>query len=218
MSPRPKKHDPLLEQAPGDGMDMRSRILLKAKQLFRVAGYSAVSINDIVRAVGITKPTLYHYFKDKETLFDEVLVDMMQRGASYIREGIKGKTTLRDRLISLTEGYLHYSPMSMTAMIRDAMAQLSEPSRAQVMSAYQESFLIPLEALFQEALTKGELSPSVNTADLAMAFVSLLDSYTLNRTAVSGRVFDYKEQAHQLVTMIMFGIMQKKDDDDATPY
>jgi len=51
----------------------RETILSCALQLFSSKGYDAVSINDIVDMVGITKPTLYYFFGSKEGLFRELL-------------------------------------------------------------------------------------------------------------------------------------------------
>jgi len=51
----------------------RETILSCALQLFSAKGYDAVSINDIVDMAGITKPTLYYFFGNKEGLFKELL-------------------------------------------------------------------------------------------------------------------------------------------------
>ncbi len=53
--------------------DTRSRIFLTAAELFADYGYDKVSIRQICEAVGIRKPTLYYYFKDKETLLLEMI-------------------------------------------------------------------------------------------------------------------------------------------------
>ena len=51
----------------------REAILKCALELFSQKGYEAVSPNEIVEKVGITKPTLYYFFGSKEGLFDELL-------------------------------------------------------------------------------------------------------------------------------------------------
>lgn len=51
----------------------RETILDCALQLFSAKGYSEVSIGDIVEMVGVTKPTLYYFFGNKEGLFRELL-------------------------------------------------------------------------------------------------------------------------------------------------
>jgi len=51
----------------------RDDIFQTALELFAEKGYDAVSPNEIVEKVGITKPTLYYFFGSKEGLFDELL-------------------------------------------------------------------------------------------------------------------------------------------------
>jgi AcrR family transcriptional regulator len=48
-------------------------ILDAAMKLFYAKGYDEVSMSDIAAAVGIKKPTLYLYFKNKEALFFAVV-------------------------------------------------------------------------------------------------------------------------------------------------
>ena len=58
-----------------DGAQTAERILHVAHQLFMERGFNGVSINDVVQQVGITKPTLYYHYADKEALY----VAMAQR-------------------------------------------------------------------------------------------------------------------------------------------
>lgn len=44
-----------------------------ALRLFASRGYDGVGVQEIVEAVGLTKPTLYHYFGSKRGLLDAVL-------------------------------------------------------------------------------------------------------------------------------------------------
>jgi len=50
-----------------------------ALEFFLNDTYRDVSINDIVKAVGITKGGFYHYFNSKEELFSQVVEDFMNR-------------------------------------------------------------------------------------------------------------------------------------------
>jgi TetR/AcrR family transcriptional regulator len=54
-------------------MDNRQQLLDSALALFSQRGYDAVGVREIVEAVGVTKPTLYHYFDSKRGLLDALL-------------------------------------------------------------------------------------------------------------------------------------------------
>lgn len=49
--------------------DKAEAILEGAMQEFMASGYAAASMDRIAAAAGVSKPTLYNYFKDKEGLF-----------------------------------------------------------------------------------------------------------------------------------------------------
>jgi AcrR family transcriptional regulator len=51
----------------------RARILTAATELFGSQGYSGTSVREVVEAAGVTKPTLYYYFENKEALFREAV-------------------------------------------------------------------------------------------------------------------------------------------------
>ena len=68
-------------------------ILDVAMKLFYEKGYDAVSMSDIAEKVGLKKPTLYLYFKNKDALFFAIVL----RGATFRnplvqKEAEKGKT------------------------------------------------------------------------------------------------------------------------------
>ncbi len=54
-------------------MDNRSQLLACALKLFAAHGYDAVGVQAVVEAAGVTKPTLYHYFRSKRGLLDALL-------------------------------------------------------------------------------------------------------------------------------------------------
>jgi TetR/AcrR family transcriptional regulator len=53
-------------------MTTRETILTTATALFARGGFEGIGTQEICRTAGITKPTLYHHFANKETLFREV--------------------------------------------------------------------------------------------------------------------------------------------------
>jgi AcrR family transcriptional regulator len=53
------------------GTDLqRERILQAAAQLFAAQGYANTTMAQIVRALGVTKPFVYYYFRDKQEIFE----------------------------------------------------------------------------------------------------------------------------------------------------
>jgi AcrR family transcriptional regulator len=59
--------------APGSKANKkREQIIAEAAALFDGRGYHATTMEDIATAVGIAKPTLYHYFRSKDEILYEI--------------------------------------------------------------------------------------------------------------------------------------------------
>ena len=52
--------------------DQRELILQRTAELFALRGYSGTSMNEVAQACGMSKPTIYHYFRDKYSLLLEI--------------------------------------------------------------------------------------------------------------------------------------------------
>jgi TetR/AcrR family transcriptional regulator len=50
----------------------RELILARAAELFARQGFSATSMNQVAEACGVSKPSLYHYVRDKDRLLVEI--------------------------------------------------------------------------------------------------------------------------------------------------
>lgn len=69
-----------------------NHILKTATHLFSEKGFEAVGVQEIVDKSGITKPTLYYYFKSKNGLLESIVrqnenshIEILKKSASYER-------------------------------------------------------------------------------------------------------------------------------------
>ncbi len=197
---------PLLSELSPD--TTKTKILEAAKRLFREKGFAGVSTNTIIEAVGIKKPTLYYYFKNKETLYCSVLVYMLKYGNHYIVNNIKASHSLDRKLCTLAEGYFEFSPTSLATMMRDSKQNLNPANTKKVLEANQFYIVSPFEQIFQDAVDKQEIR-NLEPKDLALVFISLLDVYTVNNSIKQGRRFNYKEKAQLVVDLFLNGARKK---------
>jgi len=190
--------------------NMRKRILIEAKELFRKKGYASVSINDIVKTVGITKPTLYYYYGDKENLFTQVVIEVLEQGKHHVEMAlgrIEGQEmSLRDKLFHLTHGFLQHSPASLSAMFRDAMEQLSEAPLNAIREAYENTIVVIFESFFAQTMATHEVSSRFSPKDLAILYVGLIDTYTVYQLTITGKQFDKRRHSELIVDVLLNGI------------
>lgn len=83
-------------------MGTKDLILSVAVKEFAKVGYDGLSMNNLVKKLNINKATIYYHFKDKRSLYNEVIKSEMTKGNSNIKaifdEKKDGKTLFKDYL------------------------------------------------------------------------------------------------------------------------
>jgi AcrR family transcriptional regulator len=64
--------------------DQRDLIRARAAELFATQGYAATSMNEVAKACGLSKPAVYHYFADKESLLLDIADGHVSRLLSMV--------------------------------------------------------------------------------------------------------------------------------------
>jgi TetR/AcrR family transcriptional regulator len=118
-------------------LETRDLILRHARRLFMRRGFADVSVGEVAEAVGVTKPTLYYHFGDKEGLYAVVLVDLMREVGGYIRTVVERPAPLRDRLRQIAVGYFLNANGTMEPMLRDASQLIGQERATAVWAAYE---------------------------------------------------------------------------------
>jgi AcrR family transcriptional regulator len=180
--------------------DNTERIFSEAWELFQARGYRGASMDELCRRCGITKPTLYYYFKDKETLYLHVVLRRLQ-GYRAIMESDAGLT---DRLVRLATLVLSGFDASISAMMRD-MTHIKEPSYHQAIGqAFQDELLDPLTAAIRQAMEAGSLRQG-DPDFFAWAYLGLVNTFI-------GRKQETKTEpeslARDLVALFLKGVQQ----------
>ena len=70
---------------------IKEHILDIATSEFAILGYSALSMNNLAKKLEINKATIYYHFKDKKSLYNEVILSLIQLNKDE-REAIANST------------------------------------------------------------------------------------------------------------------------------
>ena len=79
--------------------DRKTEILDAAGSCFARFGYEKTTMDDIGEMVGMNKVSLYYYFKNKETLFKEMIIREADQFSEMVRSRVKEIRGPRERLI-----------------------------------------------------------------------------------------------------------------------
>ncbi len=84
----------------------RETILARAAELFARRGYTATSMNEVAQACGVSKPSLYHYVRDKHQLLAEIAEAHIARLLALIEEVDAARLAPEARLRRLIAAFL----------------------------------------------------------------------------------------------------------------
>ncbi len=80
----------------------RDKILMVATQMFAENGFSATSVRDIAHECGITLPSIYHFFGDKESLYRHCVETIFNGVAQQLRDSLLGGGSPKSRVRQFT--------------------------------------------------------------------------------------------------------------------
>jgi len=185
-------------------LETRDLILRHARRLFMRRGYADVSVGEVAEAVGVTKPTLYYHFGDKEGMYAAVLVDLMREVGGYIRAVADKGASVRDRLEGIAFGYFLNANGTMEPMLRDALQLIGRERAGEVLAAYEEGFLRPIVELMADGMGTGEVRPT-DARGLARAFGGLLDAFTAPGGRLARAPDEHRRVAAEVVSLFLDG-------------
>ena len=164
-------------------IDNRERILVAATHLFAHKGYGSTSVREVVEAAGVTKPTLYYYFENKEALFREVISWKMASGERVFSEAIAAGGTAVDVLRRVVTGLVDSARGDLDGLrlvMTCGLPMSDGQPRVDVMERHLRN-IAPLAALVEQGQAQGQLRPEV---DPTLAVVALLGTVNLQMMAL----------------------------------
>ena len=180
------------------GSDKRETILDAAFDLFRHYGYRRTSMEDIARAAGVAKGTLYLYFTSKEDLFEAIARMLAARMLEAIQEAARHDLPLEELLLGVLDAKLgtvwrsiYSSPHA--AELMDPKHQLPDD----VFTEVDTAFGTIMRELIQKGVKSGELDPK------AAGFTAESAAETLVRAAYGAEKSPNEADFHRMLANIV---------------
>lgn len=85
----------------------RDEILARAAELFANQGYPGTSMNEVAAACGVTKPALYHYFRDKDALLAAIAQSHIDHLEEIVADVRAEKLPPQQHLRALIQRFVH---------------------------------------------------------------------------------------------------------------
>jgi len=151
--------------------DTKEIILETAYNMFLYNNYEAVTISSIIKATGLTKGAIYHYYDSKETLFKAVVDKYMLENCvdttvefdtleTYIQFSIDGVRKKMTKIVEDNPNFANEVPINYLSLI--IAAHRYYPDYAKIGNLFMESQMMKWEKAIEKARTNGEIRGDID--------------------------------------------------------
>lgn len=184
---------------------LRERIIQTATELFADQGYAGTTVRQLVTASGCTKPALYYYFDNKETLFRHVVQLHMDTTSEMIREALDSPGTFRARIHRSVKAFVDYarSDPNIMRLLQRIETRLEDSAPDVNIMATRELHLQMLSRLIEQGIAAEELRADIASMDCALVLAGTL-SFQFEMALATG-VWD-EDRLYRTVDLILDGI------------
>ncbi len=199
MSPRPNVTD-----------ERKSQIINAAEDVFTKKGFDEARMDDIAEETGLSKGTLYLYFKSKDDLIIAILDRMLQREfkqlESFNQDGINASEAIWQITDLLTKdilGMIRLIPIVyqfLALAFRNKYVQLA-------LKKYINRYIDILTPIIQRGIDSGEYR-NVDTREVAIAMGAMIEG-TLLLWVYDKTLVDPQHHIHSGMKLLLEGVQAR---------
>lgn len=160
----------------------KNQILDAATAVFARLGFEHARMDDIVAESGLSKGTLYWYFKSKEEIITAILHRLFTTDIEQFQGLLEVDATVSERLLMLTRyriaGLEHVSHL-IPILVEFYAVTVREDWVRQFIAEYFGNFRTLLVDLIQQGIDSGEFRP-VNTIETAVTISAIYEGLMLH--------------------------------------
>jgi len=164
--------------------------------IFNTKGYAGTSVNDLTKATGLTKGSIYGNFENK----DEVALAAFDYNFGKVNAYVKSKITITENSIERLRAYPRVyrdflkipflqsgCPILNTSTEADDTHPLLREKAAQALAFWKKS----VENQIKRGIGRKEIKPDTNAAEIAVVLMSLIEG-AIMQAKVTGKSTELK--------------------------
>lgn len=155
-------------------MGQIDRIIQGGEDLFLKAGIKSVTMDDIAKHVGMSKKTIYQFFKDKNELVIALVRKKLEEDEHQIKEIISKSTNVIDEMINMMKCSEDVFSRINPIVVHDM--QKYHPDAWEVFQNFKADVIIhTLEELLSKGIKQGYIRPEIDVKVLARMRVNQVE-------------------------------------------
>jgi len=187
--------------------DKKEEILAKAVHLFLTKGYEKASMRDLGKAVGIQAPGIYHYFKNKKEILQQINDDSWQKFHEMILDEAKKVTDPEERIKLYIRNMIKYQFVlaEKTLIVDDSIPMRHVKGRRE---EEREAIYFLRDTLRELTESKG-LRNNINLTLAAFTLFSMVAR--IYRWYKPGGPLNLEELTEQMIRLFLYGFYGRED-------
>lgn len=187
---------------------IRCEVLQEAAKLFRHYGLNKTTMEDIARAVGKGKSTLYYYYKSKEEIFDAVMKREKDAILCRIQAAVAQQPTASGKLEAFTR--MKFREIAQISVLYQVVVRevqnCSEIERG-IRRNFDDNEVSLVKSILQFGIDTGEFKNILNTDLDLMAFVMISAQRGVEIASIlNGKLEEIEGTMDGLVSIMLNGI------------
>ena len=187
----------------------RALVLDTAARLFRQEGYASTSLRDIAAEAGMKPASLYHHFKSKDAIVEEVLRIGVERVSDEVRNSVQALPARASaRTLLQTAIYAHLRALHQLQDYTSANVRIFGQVPEHVREAHlptRDAYERYWASLFQRCARRGDLTPE---RDMQLARLFLISALNGTLEWFKGGPVALKAIADELTELLLSGLAQ----------
>jgi TetR/AcrR family transcriptional regulator, fatty acid metabolism regulator protein len=194
--------------ATGVGSEKYQRILDAAVEVIAENGYFHSPVSAIAARAGVADGTIYLYFKSKDDVLRTAIDKMFERFFGQVEREFETLTGPREQLEFIAQVHLESHAVNRSLAI---LMQTEVRQSAKFIAEFSHHHLVKYIAVVREIIRRGQAEgifrADVSDGVVAHCMFGAIDEL-LSSAVFTGRVYDSKATAAQVLDVLMNGIKE----------
>ena len=191
----------------------RRQVLQAALKRFAECGYEGTSVQEIVEAANVTKPTLYYYFGNKMELYQALVDYAHDERRRLMQAAAERGETIADKLVEILAAvfdFLQNNRDLMRIAFATAFAAPGElPAEIRYVDKCARNFEF-IHDLIKSGQASGELDRRFDSKELAFGIYGQLNMYLMAHLLMPDCKLN-RQTAERIVQLFLAGAEAKSD-------
>lgn len=183
----------------------KDRILERAREKFMGVGFSKVSVDELVRDLGMSKKTFYKHYASKEELIGQVIDRTVLKARSGVANIVSADADFVMKLNMLLE-FLGKTLLQFSRPFLEDLRRNFPDLWKRIEEMRRDTILKNFSNLFSQGAREGVFREDVNQQVLLLTFLSAVEG-VINPLVLTQAAFSADQALHSIMNIIYEGVL-----------